>query len=111
MILCATNDAVDKWNTIIQGLNTNPIHQYLSKDSFDEVDDPHGILQRMLNEQLLKTMNGTSVPAHTLKFKVGDICLITRAIHGIDVANNTRVRIMHCGIHTITVRTLNEDIL
>ena len=109
VILCATNEAVDKWNAIRQGLNPNPVHHYLSKDSFDEVDDPHGILRRMLNDDLLNTMNSNGVPPHTLLFKVGDVCLITRAIHGIDVANNTRVRILSCNPHTIKVLTLNEE--
>ncbi len=48
VILASTNDAVDRWNGIIQSLNnTEVVQQYYSRDSFDEVDDENGVLKRI----------------------------------------------------------------
>jgi len=53
-ILCSTNESVDMWNAIAQGINTSEEHILKSKDSFSEVDDMNGHLKKMLSDTLLK---------------------------------------------------------
>ena len=45
-ILCCTNESVDKWNGIVQAMNTGIEYRLLSKDSFEEVDDFKGHLKK-----------------------------------------------------------------
>jgi len=45
-ILCSTNESVDIWNAISQGMNTSEEHILKSKDSFSEVDDMNGHLKK-----------------------------------------------------------------
>ena len=40
--------------------------------------------------------------------KVDDICLITRAINGLGVANNLRVRIVNIHLHCVEVSTVGD---
>ena len=49
-ILCSTNVIVDEWNATIQELNPNPIQELRSEDKVKDIDDPHGILCRMISE-------------------------------------------------------------
>jgi len=49
VILASTNNAVDRWNDIIQSLNQEEIRHYFSRDFFNEVDDENDTLKRMLN--------------------------------------------------------------
>jgi hypothetical protein len=84
-ILCSNNI------TIAQDFNTNQEHVLKSKDSFPEVDDPHGHIKKMLTTSVLNSMTKNGVPNHKLKLKIGDVCLILRAIHGLGLANNSRV--------------------
>ena len=53
-ILCATNESVDMWNSVVQNMNSCVPKIILSKDTFSEVDDPHGHIQRMLSTSVLK---------------------------------------------------------
>jgi len=50
-------------------------------------------LKDMMSTTMLNGFNNNGVPSHKLFLKVGDICLITRAINGLGLANNSRVRI------------------
>ena len=54
MILAGTNKAVAEWNAKIQDLNKNPLTIYEAKNEFDECDDPHGHITRMLTPAMLK---------------------------------------------------------
>ena len=107
VILCATNDRVDFWNTKIQNMNPLPMRSFLSTDTFAEVDDEHGHLGKILSAEFLSHFTHSGVPGHKLDLKVGDVCLITRALHSIDVATNTRVRIDAFNPNSITVTTIN----
>ena len=49
-----------------------------STDTFADVDDPHGHLKQMISDEVLEKYNTNDVPLHTLKLKVGDVCLIMR---------------------------------
>jgi hypothetical protein len=91
-ILCATNTSVDTWNKIAQGLNTSVEHIMTSKDTFSEVDDINGHLKKMLSTTLLNSFHKNGVPNHKLKLKTGDVCLAVCAIHGLGLANNSRIR-------------------
>jgi hypothetical protein len=110
-ILAATNQQVDKWNSIVQGLNPNPeIIELKSKDTLCEVDDPHGHIQRMLSTGVLNSFNHLSAPAHQLFLKVGDICLITRNLSkSYGLAKNTRVQLLEINQRSIRVQTLGHD--
>jgi hypothetical protein len=83
-ILCSNNESIDNWNTIIQLLNReSSIHTLYSKDSFEEVDDPNGYLRKMLTKHYLNQFHKNGIPHHKLKLKLGDVCLVTRAINGL----------------------------
>jgi hypothetical protein len=110
VILASTNEAVDRWNCIIQSLNTENSVQYQSRDSFDEVDDEKDILKRMLNEETLNHYTRNGVPPHILNFKVNDICLVLRAIPALQLATNTRVQIVRLQPRSVRVKTLNEPV-
>jgi hypothetical protein len=56
-IVCSTNESVDMWNAVAQNLNVNAAHLIKSKDIFSEVDDVHGHIKKMLNEDLLNGFN------------------------------------------------------
>jgi hypothetical protein len=108
VILCTTNDTVDIWNSTIQSLNPSLLIPLSSSDSFSEVDDPHGILHRSMNEDIMNSVNRTSIPPHILNLKVNDVCIVTRPIYGDNIANNTRVLIKVINKFGIKVLTLNE---
>ncbi len=90
-ILCCNNASVDWWNAIAKGMNPSEEHILKSKDCFSEVDDINGHLKDMMSTTMLNGFNNDGVPCHKLLLKVGDICLITRAINGLGLANNSRV--------------------
>jgi hypothetical protein len=81
--LCTTNTSVDTWNEIAQGLNTSEEHILTSKGTFAEEDHFNGHLKKMLNTTLLNSFCKNGVPNHELKLKIGDVCLVIRAIHGL----------------------------
>ncbi len=47
-ILCSTNESVNTWNAIAQGMNSSDEHILRSKDSFSEVDDINGHLKNAI---------------------------------------------------------------
>jgi hypothetical protein len=75
-------------------MNSSEEHILRSKDSFSEVDDIKGHPKNMLSATLLNSFWKNGVPNHELILKVGDICLVTCAIHGLGLANNSRVHII-----------------
>ena len=108
-ILASTNESVDMWNTVAQNLNPHEKHILKSKDTFSEVDDVNGHIQNMLNEALLNSFTKSGIPNHELILKVGDICLITRAISCLGLANNSRVQITEIRRHSIEVITIGQE--
>jgi ATP-dependent DNA helicase PIF1 len=92
------------WNAIAQGMNSSVEHTLRLKDSFSEVDDPKGHLKNKVSTTLLNGFWKNGVPNHELILKVGNICLVTHAINGLGLANNSRVRII--AIHRYCVEVL-----
>jgi hypothetical protein len=39
-ILCSNNESVDKWNAIVERINTSTEYKFMLRDSFEKVDDP-----------------------------------------------------------------------
>lgn len=107
-ILCCNNASVDRWNAIAQGMNPSEEHILKSKDCFSEVDDINGHLKDMMSTTMLNGFNNNGVPSHKLFLKVGDICLITRAINGLGLANNSRVRITAVGRYCVEVVSVGD---
>ena len=97
------------WNSVAQNMNLSIEKTLTSKDTFYEVDDPHDHIQRMLSTTVLNSFRKSSIPNHKLILKVGDVCLVTRALCGLQIANNSRVRIVSIGEHTIQVTTMGEN--
>jgi hypothetical protein len=62
----------------------------------------------MLSVTLLNGFRKNGVPNHELILRVGDICLVTRAIHGLGLANNSRVRIIDIRRYSVEVVTIND---
>ncbi len=52
-ILCSNNESIDKWNAIVQRMNTGTECKVMSRDSFEEVDNPNGHLKKMLTKAVL----------------------------------------------------------
>ncbi len=89
-------------------MNSSEEHILRSKDSFSEVDDINGHLKKMLSGTLLNGFRKNGVPNHELTLKVGDVCLVTRAIHGLGLANNSRIRIIAIHRYCVEVVTIGE---
>jgi len=103
-LLAVTNKDVDMWNHKIQLLNPYELISLLSSDKLCEVDDPHGILRKMLTEDILNKFCNNSVPPHNLQLKIGDICILTRNIAKREgLTNNARVKIIRIQQYCITV--------
>jgi hypothetical protein len=85
-------------------MNSSVEHTLRLKDSFSKVDDPKGHLKKMLSTTLLNGFRKNGVPNHELILKVGNICLVTCAINGLGLANNSRVCII--AIHRYCVEVL-----
>ena len=62
----------------------------------------------MTTEHCLNSYNSTSAPPHVLKLKIGDICLVTRALMVDNIASNSRVQIVSIHHNVIWVKTLSE---
>ena len=108
-VLAATNEKVDEWNARIQKLNPKPMHTLLSKDVFNEVDDPNGILSSMIAANVLEDYNVNGVPPHALTLKVGDVCLVMRNLSKrYGLASNARVVVLNITQYCIQVQTLGE---
>jgi hypothetical protein len=94
-ILASTNNAVDEWNERVQTFNNSrDIFQLSSNDSLADVDDPYGYLDRTLSDEILNKFNSNGVPKHILKLKINDICIVLRAMNTMNLATNTRIRIL-----------------
>ena len=90
------------------GYELSEEHILRSKDSFSEVDDIKGHMKNMLSVTLLNGFRKNGVPNHELILKVGNICLVTRAIHGLGLANNSRVHIIDIRRYSVEVITIND---
>jgi ATP-dependent DNA helicase PIF1 len=107
-ILAATNTVVDEWNTVIQSLNSNIAYELCSIDKVKDIDDPHGILQRMISESVLERFQRPGVPNHRLVLKKDDICMVMRNLNKREgIAKNTRVKIVNISPYIIRVCTLH----
>jgi len=102
--LAISNNDVDDWNAKIQKMNPNQAVSLISKDNICEVDDPHGILNKMLSKEVLNNFNNNQCPPHKLILKIGDICIITRNIAKKEgLANIARVLIPNIQQYCIQV--------
>ncbi len=108
-ISCSNNESVDKWNSFVQRMNTGTEYKVMLRDSFEEVDDPNGHLKKMLTKEVLNKFWKNGVPNHELILKMGDICLVTRAINGLGLANNSRVRVTNVRMHSVKVVTIGDN--
>ena len=63
----------------------------------------------LLNENVLNTFNANGVPKHILKFKVNDICTVTRALKTSEIATNSRVRIISIASRVIKAELLDDS--
>jgi hypothetical protein len=107
-ILCCNNSTVNWWNAIAQGMKPSEEHILKSKDCFSEVDDINGHLKDMMSTTMLNGFNNNGVPCHRLSLKVSDICLITCAINGLGLANNSRVCITAVSRYCVQVVTVGD---
>ena len=107
-ILCSTNESVDMWNAVAQGMNPSEEHILRSKDCFSEVDDMKGHIKNMMSTTMINGFKTKGVFDHELLLKVGDICLITRAINGLGLANNARVQIVTIHRYCVEVVTKGD---
>jgi hypothetical protein len=89
-ILCSNNESIDKWNAIVQRMNMGTEYKVMSRDSFEEVDNLNGHLKKMLTKAVLNKFWKNGGPNHELILKMGDICLVTHAINGLGLANNSQ---------------------
>ena len=78
-ILAVTNKQVDNCNTHIQSLNDQKtMHTLVSKDGFNEIDDPNDFIKRIITEEVMNAYTENSAPPHILHLKVNDICILLR---------------------------------
>ena len=109
-ILAPTNIQCDEWNKVIQSLNPNNPKTMLSSNELDEFDDPHGIIDSMLNNDSLEYYNKPGIPVHQLILKVGDICFLLRTISKKDkLSKNTRIRIEKISRYRIVISTIEDN--
>jgi hypothetical protein len=52
-IICSNNESIDKWNAIVQRMNTGTEYKDMLRDNFEEVDNPNGYLKKMLTKAVL----------------------------------------------------------
>ncbi len=81
----------------------------MSRDSFEEVDDPNDHLKKMLTKAVLNKFWKNGVPNHELILKMGDICLVTRAINGLGLTNNSGVQVTNVRMHSVQVITMGDN--
>jgi ATP-dependent DNA helicase PIF1 len=108
-ILCSNNESADRWNAIVQRMNMSTEYKLMLRDSFEEVDDQNGHLKKMLTKAVLNKFQKNGVPNHKLILKTGDICLITRAINGLGLANNSQVQVTNVCMHSVEVITMGDN--
>ncbi len=90
-------------------MNTGTEYKLLSRDSFGEVDDPNGHFKKMLTKAVLNKFWKNGVPNQEHILKMGDICLVTCAINGLGLANNSQVRINNVRTHSVKVITMGDN--
>jgi hypothetical protein len=96
------------WNAIAQGMNSSEEHTLSLKDSFSKVDDPNGHLKKKLSATMLNGFLKNGVPDHELILKVGNNCLVTCAINGLGLTNNSRVSIIAMHRYCVEVVTVGD---
>jgi hypothetical protein len=89
-------------------MNLSVEHTLRSKNSFSKVDDLKGHLKKMLSATMLNRFWKNGVPNHELILKVGNICLVTRAINGLGLTNNSRVYIIAIHRYCVEVLTVGD---
>jgi hypothetical protein len=52
-ILCSNNESIDRWNAIVQRMNTGNEYKLMPRYSFEEVDGRNGHLKKMLTKAVL----------------------------------------------------------
>jgi len=108
-ILCATNEDVDEWNSLVQSMNPEPDVLLVASNQFKDIDDNKGILKKMLTNDACIYYRQNGVPDHRLILKKGDLCFVTRTLNRKEkLANNTRVRILEIFRYSIKVVTVSE---
>jgi hypothetical protein len=108
-ILAATNESGDMWNTTIQNMRIGEPKLFSSHDYLCEVDDAKKHLSDIMTEELMNSIKASGIPNHTLKLKVGDVCLVLRPLIPIGLATNQRVKILKFFDKTIKVQTIEND--
>lgn len=107
MIMTVTNDKVDKWNSVVQSLNPNIMQTYKSSDNFEDVEDKHGYLAKILRSEIIHKFNAANVPPYELNLKVGDVCFITDHLDRSDgLVNQQRVLILGLHKYRIVIETI-----
>jgi hypothetical protein len=104
----SNNESVDKWNAIVQRMNTGTEYKVMLTDSFEEVDNPNAHLKKMLTKAVLNKFWKNGVPNHELVLKTGDICLVTHAINGLGFVNNSQVQVPDVRMHSVEVITMGD---
>ncbi len=102
-------EAIDRWNVIVQRMNTGTEYKLMARDSFKKVDDPNSHLTKMLTKAVLYKCRKNGVPNHKFIMKMGDICLVTRAINGLGLANNSQVQVTNVCMLSIKVITMGDN--
>ncbi len=72
------------------------------------MDDINGHLKKKVSGTLLNGFRNNGVPNHELTLKVSNVCLVTCAIHGLGLANNSRIRIVAIHWYCVEVVTIGE---
>ncbi len=107
--LCSNNESIDKLNAIVQRMIMGTEYKVMSRDSFEEVDDPNGHLKKMLTKAVINKFWKNGVPNHELILKMGDLCLVTRVINSLGLANNSRVRVTNVRMHSVKVIIMGDN--
>jgi hypothetical protein len=63
----------------------------------------------MLTKAVLNKFWKNEVPNHKFILKMGDISLITRAINGLGLANNSQVQVTNVRTHSVEVISIGDD--
>ncbi len=63
----------------------------------------------MLTKAALYKFWKNGVPNHELILKTGDICLVTRAINVLGLANNSQVQVTNVHTHSVEVITMGDN--
>jgi len=111
-ILCSTNVRCDQWNELVQQRNNSSadVTTLYSSNEFADLDDPHGVLNDVINLDTLQFYNKPGVPVHELKLKVNDICFLMRTLSKKEqLCKNVRVQIRKITPYRIEVLALTSN--